>query len=98
MGAPTLNQINVMTYIGYGSGTGDGLSEGSPLTDYKYNAQAYYHADLSTMPPPYSVTRQVYIVRHGDGVHYTKMHIAGLETQSSTGGEKRIFALRYENF
>jgi hypothetical protein len=98
MGDATLNQLNVITYIGYGSGTGTGDSKDSPLTDYKYNAKQYYHANLSTMPPVYSVTRQVYIVRHGDGLHYSKMHIIALESLPSTSGAKRIYAMRYENF
>jgi hypothetical protein len=82
--------------VGYGEGSGQ--SEADPLTDYKYNAKQYYHANLATMPPVYSVTRQVYIVRHGDGENYSKMQISALESLPSTGGAKRIFAIRYENF
>ncbi|MDR2617407.1 MAG: hypothetical protein LBC62_00930, partial [Treponema sp.] len=96
MGSPVLNQLNVISYVGYGSG--NGLTEDNPLTDYRYNAQAYYSANLSTMPPVYSVTRQVYIVRHGDGEHYTRMHIIAMETTPSTSGAKRIFAVRYVRF
>jgi hypothetical protein len=96
MGAPTLNQLNVISYVGYGEGAG--LSEDDPLTGYNYGARQYYHANLSTMPPVYSVTRQVYIVKHGDGEHYSQMHITALETIPSTSGEKRVFAMRYLNF
>jgi hypothetical protein len=94
MGSPVLNRLNVISYVGYGSGDG---SEAAPLTDYRYNAQAYYSADLSTMPPIYSVTQQVYLVRHGDGERHTKMHIVALETRPSTGGAKRVFLVRYLN-
>jgi hypothetical protein len=96
MGSPVLNQLNVISYVGYG--TGGGEIEADPLTDYRYNARQYYRADLSTMPPVYSVTRQVYIVKHGDGEHYSKMHITALETLPSTSGAKRIFMIRYKNF
>jgi hypothetical protein len=50
------------------------------------------------MPPVYSVTRQVYIIRHGDGEHYSQMHITALETLPSTSGAKRIFLMRYMNY
>jgi hypothetical protein len=96
MGTPVLNQLNVISYVGYGSGAG--LSEEDPLTDYQYNARQYYSANLSTMPPVYSVTRQVYIVKHGDGENYSKMHITALETIPSTSGAKRVFLIRYINF
>jgi hypothetical protein len=96
MGSPTLNQLNVISYVGYGEG--DGLTEATPLTHYQYNARQYYNANLSTMPPVYSETRQVYIVKHGDGEHYSKMHIRALETLPSTSGAKRIFVMRYQNF
>jgi hypothetical protein len=96
MGEPVLNQLNVITYVGYGQG--GGLTKEDPLTGYKYNARQYYSANLSTMPPVYSVTRQVYIVRHGDGEHYSKMQIAALETTPSTSGARRDFAVSYRNF
>lgn len=95
MGNPTLNQLNVITYVGYG--VGDGQTEETHLTDYKYNARQFYSADLSTMPPVYSVTRQVYLVRHGDGEHFSRFQIVALETVPSTGGAKRIFGIRYVN-
>lgn len=96
MGAPVLNRLNVITYVGYGAGTG--ATVGDPLTDYKYNAKQYYTADLSTMPPVYSLTRQVYIVRHGNGADHSKIQITALDTVASTKGNKRIYSLICQNF
>jgi hypothetical protein len=95
MGLPVLNRLNVITYVGYGEGTG---TEGDPLTDYKFNANQYYNADLSTMPPVYSITKQVYIVKHGTGEAYSRVQITAMDTQASTKGNKRIFIITYQNF
>ncbi|MDR0656010.1 MAG: HmuY family protein [Treponema sp.] len=96
MGAPVLNRLNVISYVGYGKGSGATAED--PLTDYKYNAKQYYNADLSTMPPVYSLTRQVYIIRHGNGGDYSKVQITALDTVASTKGNRRIFSLTYQNF
>ncbi|MDR2305315.1 MAG: HmuY family protein [Treponema sp.] len=96
MGAPVLNRLNVISYVGYGTGTGATVED--PLTDYKYNAKQYYVADLSTMPPVYSLTRHVYIIRHGNGADYSKVQITALDTIASTKGNRRVFSLTYQNF
>jgi hypothetical protein len=96
MGAPVLNRLNMISYVGYGSGTGTTAED--PLTDYKYNAKQYYIADLSTMPPVYSLTRHVYIIRHGNGSDYSKVQITALDTIASTKGNRRVFSLTYQNF
>jgi hypothetical protein len=83
--------FNVMTYVGYGYGDGSTNSIGSyvpmsedystypatgPLTDYKYNQQQYYMQEHSTGGGPvFGSTNQVYIIRHGDGEHYSKIQI-----------------------
>jgi hypothetical protein len=94
MGAPTQNRLNVMTYVGYGSGTG--ATPETALTDYKYNAQQFYVADLSTMPPTYNLTRQVYIIKHGNGTDHSKLQIHYMQSITSTSGNKRIYKVNYK--
>jgi hypothetical protein len=94
MGDPTENRINVMTYIGYGSGNGDSAS--TPLTDYNYSAQQFYNANLSEMPPIYSTTQRVYIIRHGNGTEYSKVQITSMGTiNSAKDGNRRIYQINY---
>jgi hypothetical protein len=96
MGDPLPNELNVISYAGYSRGTGESVDD--PLTGYQYNAQQYYKADLSTMPPVFSLTLRVYIIRHGDGEHYSKVQITSMDSLASTRGNRRIFIIRYENF
>jgi hypothetical protein len=96
MGEPVLNRLNVISYAGYGKGSGDTVED--PLTDYKYNAKQYYSANLSTMPPVYSMTNQVYIIKHGDGVHYSKLQIRSMDSLASTRGNRRVYLVKYRNF
>jgi hypothetical protein len=94
MGAPAERTINVMTYIGYGSG--DGSSAEVPLTDYKFNKKQFYNADMSDMPPVYSVTNQVYVITHGDGVSHSKVQITAMESiVSAKNGNRRIYQIKY---
>jgi hypothetical protein len=94
MGSPAENRLNVITYIGYGSGTGTIGSE--PLTDYQYNQYQFYNADLSTMPPVYSTTKWVYIIRHGNGTDYSKVQIVTMNSISSAkNGNSRIYQINY---
>jgi hypothetical protein len=94
MGAPTLNRLNVITYVGYGAGTGESLE--TALTDYKYNQQQFYIADLSTMPPSYNLTKLVYIIKHGNGTDHSKVQIAYMQSITSTSGNKRIYQVNYK--
>jgi hypothetical protein len=94
MGAPTLNRLNVITWVGYGSG--DGATGDTALTDYLYNAQQFYVADLSTMPPTYSLTKRVYIIKHGNGTDYSKVQIDYMQSITSTSGNKRIYEVKYK--
>jgi hypothetical protein len=90
---PVEQFLNVITYAGYG--TGDGLS---PETRFEYNTpdmsnmagfipylfnkrQAYR---MTGMPPNYTPTKQVYIVRHGDGEHYSKVQLSEIYREAGT--------------
>jgi hypothetical protein len=95
MGAPVQNRLNVITYIGYGSGTGE--TPETALTDYQYDRQQFYIADLSTMPPTYNLTNFVYIVKHGNGTAHSKVQISYMQSITSTSGNKRIYKVKYAN-
>jgi hypothetical protein len=86
MAAEPVEQIlNVMTYVGYPSG--DGLAPGTrfeytapdmsnmaSFRPYSFNKRHCY--TMQGMPPNYEPTGQVYIVRHGDGVSYSKVQLS----------------------
>ncbi|MDR1248433.1 MAG: HmuY family protein [Treponema sp.] len=101
--------FNVMTYVGYGYGDGStnditGYTAGSgdystypatgPLTDYKYDQQQYYTSSShGGGGPTFASSNQVYIIRHGDGGHYSKIQIV-YEFASS----KDNWQVKYQNF
>jgi hypothetical protein len=82
------NPMNIMTYYGYL--TGDGLSEetkfgwsdpGPPSAPfYEFNKKAFAYVG-GGMPPPWYPTGQVYIIRHADGVSYSKLQVSALKYQ-----------------
>jgi hypothetical protein len=93
MGSPTLSRLNVISYVGYSAGDG---TETNPLTGYSYNQKQYYTADLSTMPPIYNLTQQVYIVKHANGTSYSKVQIQFLDSiASAKKGNSRIYEIIY---
>lgn len=94
MGVPTLSRLNVITYIGYGSGNGE--SPETALTDYQYDQQQFYIADLSDMPPTYNLTKLVYIIKHGNGTDHSKVQITNMQSITSTSGNKRIYVVNYK--
>jgi hypothetical protein len=89
MSASLDSVMNIMTYYGYESG--DGLTEatvfgwstnpgppGGPF--YEFNKKAFAYV-IGGMPPPWFPTKHVYIIRHADGISYSKF---------------QVYALRYE--
>ncbi|MDR1948992.1 MAG: HmuY family protein [Spirochaetaceae bacterium] len=119
--APTATTtLNVMSYVGYGYGSGTTNSFGSwesknvmagetqdwtgypangPLTDYRYDANHYYQSAgmgvyVNKDPKP------VYIIRHGDGTHYSKIQIDYEYLTAATSPNGVIedsFFVTYEN-
>jgi hypothetical protein len=66
-----------------------------PLTSYKYDRFQYYaqaHGDASG-GPTFESTDQVYIIRHGDGTHYSKIQIVYEFADS-----KDNWSVKYQNF
>jgi hypothetical protein len=111
MAAEPVRQIlNVSTYLGYpaegypAAGTGDGSSaencfKRSDMRDmgsyrpYDFARKQAY--DMLGMPPSYTPTKQVYIVRHGDGEHYSKVQLS--EVYREAGDPSRfVMELRHE--
>ncbi|MDR0624401.1 MAG: HmuY family protein [Treponema sp.] len=67
-----------------------------PLTDYKYNADQYYTQTHSEGGGPvFGSSGKVYIIKHGDGTHYSKIQIT-YEYVSS--GAKDTFSVKFSNF
>jgi hypothetical protein len=74
--------MNIMTYYGYESGAGSStddpfaMSTGAPFTHpfFEFNKKAFAYAGL-TMPPTWFPTNRVYIIRHADGVSYSKFQV-----------------------
>jgi hypothetical protein len=88
---PAEQFLNVITYAGYPSG--DGLTPGSrfeyntpdmgnmgAFIPYLFNKRQAYR--MTGMPPKYTPTEQVYIVRHGDGEKYSKVQLSEVYLES----------------
>jgi hypothetical protein len=90
MGGASQMVLNVMTYVGYESG--DGVSAETPLAGYLYDKKQYYGSGGMGV---YSSAgkEQVYIIRHGDGTHYSKILIDYEYAES-----KDNWAVSYRNF
>jgi hypothetical protein len=94
-------RMNIMTYYGYASGNGltadtaFGWSTPGPPSYpfYEFNKRAFAYAD-GGMPPPWYPTTQVYIIRHGDGVSYSKLQFTGVRYRS---GFTYILSFKFEN-
>jgi hypothetical protein len=104
----TSSQMNVMTYLGYASGSGNSSEDcyqmnptptGSDYSTYKaynYDKKSAITASAG-MPPVYGVSEQVYIIRHGTGDKYSKIQIA--DYTSTTGSSASdTYDITYQNF
>ncbi|MDR2313643.1 MAG: HmuY family protein [Spirochaetaceae bacterium] len=83
---PAYTNMNVMTYLGYVGGDGSGtnpykanypFTNPSAYSPYEYNKKQFYK--IEAVAKPFLVTNQVYIIKHGDGVGYSKVQITGFE-------------------
>jgi hypothetical protein len=89
-GGAVVANLNVMTYVGYTSGTG--TSTDPFAAPNKYDQKQYYSS--SGMPPAFSSTNHVYIIQHGDGTHHSKIQI-DYEYDGDTPAD--VFTVEYEN-
>jgi hypothetical protein len=81
MDGPVPGAMNIMTYYGYEDGDGSydhpyAISTNAPFAEpfYKFNKKAFAAAG-TTMPPTWWPTNQVYIIRHADGITYSKFQV-----------------------
>jgi hypothetical protein len=90
MGGATEVRLNILTYVGYGNEAdqegqdpataGDGLTEEKAFSaPYEYNKKQFY---TTITPTTYRAVPQVYIIKHGDGVHYSKIQFDKYESHS----------------
>jgi hypothetical protein len=97
--------MNVMTYLGWSiEDNGRGKTASNYFqSDYMYNRRAFYAntfdaPGVMTMPPRFYVTNQVYIIRHGDGVHYSKFQVTKyIRYYEGTAGYADTYGFRWEN-
>jgi hypothetical protein len=94
--------MNVMTYLGYVSGTGTSSSD--PYTPsqfimgdstkkmYEFNKKQCYDHRGGTMAPLYDPTLQVYIVTHADGVTKSKFQLSAVEVIYIPGALPKLYA------
>jgi hypothetical protein len=87
MGAtPVKETLNVITYLGYNNDSEPNAgtqanpfavnSVNGPMSSfvpYDFNKKQAY--SMLGMPPSYTPTNQVYIVKHGDGQGYSKLQL-----------------------
>jgi hypothetical protein len=101
MGGTIPSRMNIMTYYGYYSGdgltsaTGFELSPDAPLANefYEFDRRAFAYAG-TVMPPEWYPTSQVYVIRHGDGLGYSKIQITRFEYHT---GYTFYLTFRYKN-
>jgi hypothetical protein len=95
MGAAAATRINVMSYVGYDNEADkNGLTAENCFEGYSYNKKQYYKSIAGQMGQYSSAgIEQVYIIRHGDGEHYSKIKI-DYEYKDS----KDNWAVSYQNF
>jgi hypothetical protein len=102
---PVQQTLNVITYLGYpdsdnpdhdGSSAANYLNRTDPdmsnlaaYVPYLFNKRQAY--TMRGMPPSYTPTMRVYIVRHGDGVSCSKVQMSEAYREP---GEPSLFVLR----
>ena len=77
-------RINVMTFTGYNNEERkDGRTRASAFSaSFSYNKKQFYSA--RGMPPSYTLTGRVYVIRHGDGGGESKVQIRAYESRGGT--------------
>jgi hypothetical protein len=86
MGTVSHQTVNVMNHFAWSSG--DGTSANTKFTGAQYNsggAKAFISATPSKMPPDFTVTERVYIIKRGSGGNnYHRIQITGYSSVSGT--------------
>jgi hypothetical protein len=99
MGSVRVLNLNVMTFVGYENENAVDGSSGTPFAGtpehpmpYLYNKKQFYKSP-GGMPPGFISTGRVYIIKHGDGTHYSKIQI-----YYEPGDGKDVYSVQYLNF
>jgi hypothetical protein len=79
---PVFSTINVMCYFGYSGG--DGRSSDTKYAGWTYSKAKSFLGPEDAASNTYPASKRVFIVRHGDGKHHTKVQIAGYGSLSNT--------------
>jgi hypothetical protein len=95
-GTAAASRINVMTFVGYSNeADNDGLTaEKAFSASYQYNKKQFNIGE--GMPPVFSVTNQIYIIKHGDGSKYSKIQITAYQSDTATNTD--TYQIKYQNF
>jgi hypothetical protein len=102
MGVPAVQWMNIMTYLGFPGGDGTEADPFTPheMTDmasyegYNFDRKQFYR--WYSMPPKYSPTGQVYIIRHGDGAGRSKIRVGDIYLEGPY--THYVFEVEYDNF
>ena len=89
MSATSYRPLNVMNFTGYGEGDG---TQANPFKTMQYNKKQFYSGAGGS---GYPVTNIIYIIKHGDGSHYSKIQVTEYEYNGS--GPSDTFIVRYKN-
>jgi hypothetical protein len=84
MGAASRQTVNVMNYSAWSSGDGD--SAPTKFSDARYDsggAKAFISA-MEGMPPVYTLSKRVYIIKCGSGNGYHRIQITGYSSANGT--------------
>jgi hypothetical protein len=109
MSEPARQRMNIMTYLGFPYGTGTEADPFLPHTmeemgtyrGYNFNKKQFYW--WYSMPPKYSPTGQTYIIRHGDGVKFSKIRVSDIYLEAVPDAQwvytwYYVFEVQYANF
>jgi hypothetical protein len=86
-------QLNVMSFVGHENENEEGAGvdqDNCYNATYLYDKRQYYY-NAAGMPPVFQITKQVYIIRHGDGVRYSKFQVTAYTRNPDT------FTVKFEN-
>ncbi|MDR2078217.1 MAG: hypothetical protein LBP74_00665 [Treponema sp.] len=102
--------LNVMTYLGYAEGSGDGNSKENPYKaiqppsggmppatylPYTYDKRQYFKMTKMIGGAEYETTDEVYIIQHGNGTGLSKIQVTEYGSSTATG---TTFKVKYQNF
>jgi hypothetical protein len=93
-------RMNVMTFLGYGNEKiNDGITAGKYFSnDFRYDKRPYYTNVGLTMPPNFQPTLRVYIIRHGDGIRYSKLQVTEFRRTAYFEAGSDVYKITYHNY